>query len=159
MMMNAVMVMVMVMRVAIQNCAFHVKKSTVWIASLINNVICVGRISATNVKEQNRVRGWTVKINYVMVALKRRHAIVAAKLDVGIVPYLIFVITATAAKLFAMIVFIVGIEGVESAMVADWNFVPMTVETTYRNAVKKMGKAFVLIVHLRVRVCIDGRLG
>ena len=101
MMMNAVMVMVMVMRVAIQNGAFHVKKSTVWIASLINNVICVGRISATNVKEQKSVRGWTVKINYVRTALKRRHAIVAAKLDVGIVFYPSLVITLTARKEYA----------------------------------------------------------
>ena len=46
---------------------------------------------------------WAVKINYV-------HTVVAL-LDVGIVPYLTFVITATAAKLFALIVFIVEDSG------------------------------------------------
>ena len=130
------------------------KKSTASNVSHINNVMSVGGNSAINVKEQKSVKLWTVI--FITVKIAPRRATVAAKLDVGIVLHLISVITGTAAKLFALTVFIVGIMGVESAIIVDWNFVPMTVDTTYRNAVKKMGKAFVLIVHLRVRVCIDG---
>ena len=154
------MIMSVAMRVAIQNGAVDVRKSTVAIASLINNVIrVVSSIFAGNVKKQKSVKLWAVNVNYVRIALKRRHAAVAAKLDVGIVPYLIFVTTVTAAKLFALTVLSMRVVGVASAIIVDWNFVPITVDTTYRNAVKKMGEAFVLIVHLRVRVCIDGRLG
>ena len=135
------------------------KKSTASNVSHINNVICVWILSATNVNKQKRVRGWTVIFISVTIASRGGRATVAIKLGVGTVLYLIFVITVTATKLFALTVFIVGIEGVESAIIVDWNFVPMTVDTTYRNAVKKKGKVFVLIVHLRVRVCIDGRYG
>ena len=149
--------MLNVRMVAILLGALNVKKSTASNVSHINNVICVWILSATNVNKQKRVRGWTVIFISVTIASRGGRATVAVKLGVGIVLYLIFVITVTATKLFALTVFIVGIEGVESAMVADWNFVPMTVDTTYRNAVKTMGKAFVLIVHLRVRVCINGR--
>ena len=154
------MIMNVAMRVAIQNGAVDVRKSTAGIASLINNVICVvSSIFAGNVKQQKSVKLWAVNVNYVRIALKRRHAAVAAKLDVGIVPYLIFVTTVTAAKLFALTVLSMRVVGVASAIIVDWNFVLITVDTTYRNAVKKMGEAFVLIVHLRVRVCIDGTLG
>ena len=93
-MMNAVMVM----RVAIQNGACHVKKNTAWIASQVDNVARVGRISATNVKEQKSVRGWTVKINSVRTALKRRRATVAALLGVRIVLYLTSVINGDCNK-------------------------------------------------------------
>ena len=145
--------------VAILLGAFHVKKSTASNVSHINNVICVWILSATNVNKQKRVRGWTVKLNFVRIASRGGRATVAVKLGVGIVLYLIFVITVTAAKEYALTALSLGVAGVASVMVADWNFVPMTVDTTYKNAVKKMGKAFVLIVHLRVRVCIDGRYG
>ena len=127
--------------------------------SHINNVMSVGGNSATNVNKQKRVRGWTVIFISVTIASRGGRATVATLLDVEIVFYLSFVITVTATKLFAFCVLALGIAGVESAMVADRNFVLLTVDTTYRNAVKKMGKAFVLIVHLRVRVCIDGRYG
>ena len=55
--------------------------------------------------------------------------------------------------------FIVVIKGVASAIIVDWNFVPTTADNYYKNAVKKMGRVFVLIVHLRVRVCIDVDMG
>ena len=68
-------------------------------------------------------------------------------------------ITGTATKEYALTALSMGIVGVASVIIADRNFVPMTVVTSYKNAVKKMGKDFVLIAHLRVRVCIDGRYG
>ena len=68
-------------------------------------------------------------------------------------------ITGTATKEYALTALSMGIVGVASVIIADGNFVPMTVVTSYKNAVKKMGKDFVLIAHLRVRVCIDGRYG
>ena len=145
------------MGIVVQNGASNVKKSTAAIVSHVNIVMNVGRITAINVKDLMSVISWAVKINYVNIALKIRHATVATLLDVEIVFYLTFVIAGTATKLFALTVFGQGIAGVVSAMVVDLNFVPLNVDTTYRNAVKKMGKAFVLIVHLRVRVCIDGR--
>ena len=65
-------------------------------------------------------------------------------------------ITGTATKEYALTALRMGIVGVASVIIVDRNFVPITVDTTYRNAAKKMGRVFVLIVHLRVRVCIDG---
>ena len=91
----------MTLNVAILLGAVHVKKSTAGIASHINNVVLVGSLSATNVNKQKCVMSCTVKNNYVRTALKRRHATVAVLLDVGIVFYLISVITFTATKLFA----------------------------------------------------------
>ena len=64
-------------------------------------------------------------------------------LDVEIVVYLSFVITGTATKLFAFCVLALGIAGVESAMVADRNFVLLTVDDTYLNSAKKGMKVFV----------------
>ena len=89
------------------------------------------------------VISWAVKINYVNIALKIRHATVATLLDVEIVFYLTFVITGTATKLFAFCVLALGIAGVESAMVADRNFVLLTVDDTYLNSAKKGMKVFV----------------
>ena len=114
------MIMNVAMRVAIQNGAVDVRKSTAGIASLINTVICVvSSIFAGNVKPQKSVKLWAVNVNYVRIALKRRHAAVAAKLDVGIVPYLIFVTTVTAAKLFALTVLSMRVVGVASAIIVD----------------------------------------
>ena len=152
MMMNVMMVVILLGVVP-------VKKNTAWIVSLINNVICAGGLFATNVNKQKCVRGWTVIFISVKIASRRGRATVAVLLGVGIVLYLMSVRTGTATKLFALAVFRMGIVGVASAIIVDWNFVPMTVDTTYRNAAKKMGRVFVLIVHLRVRVCIDGDMG
>ena len=121
--------------------------------SHVNIVMRVGSISAINVKKQNGVM--IVKINYAKVALKRRHAAVAALQDAGVVFYLTFVKIVNATKLYALCVFRMRIAGAAIAMVAYRNFVPLNVDSTYRSAVKKMGKVFVAIVHLRVRVCLD----
>ena len=61
-------------------------------------------------------------------------------------------ITGTATKEYALTALRMGIVGVASVIIADRNFVPMTVVTSYKNAVKKIGKDFVLIPQLRVRV-------
>ena len=107
--------------------------------SQVNDVMRVGRITAINVEKQMIVISWDVKIISVKIALKGRRATVASLPDVGIVLYLIFVITVIATKLYALTVLSMGIVGVASAMVADRNFVPLNVDTTYRNAVKKLG--------------------
>ena len=111
--------------------------------SHIKNVIRVGGNSATNVNKQKCVRGWTVIIISVKIASRRGRATVAIKLDVEIVLYLTSVITGTATKLFASCVLALGIVGVESAMVADCNFVLLTVDATYLNSAKKGMKVFV----------------
>ena len=89
------------------------------------------------------VISWAVNINYVKIALKGRHVTIAIKLDVGIVVYLSSVITGTVTKLFACCVLALGIAGVVSAMVADRNFVLLTVDDTYLNSAKKGMKVFV----------------
>ena len=127
--------------------------------SQINNAMNAGSLSATNVDKQECVRGWTVIFISVKIASRRGRATVAALLGVGSVLHRIFVITGAATKEYALTVFIVVIKGVASATIVDWNFVPTTADNYYKNAVKKMGEVFVMIVHLRVRVCIDGRLG
>ena len=78
MMMNVAMV-------AVQNGVVYVKKSTVWIASLINNVICAGGLFATNVNKQKCVRGWTVIFISVTFASRGGRATFAALVGVGIV--------------------------------------------------------------------------
>ena len=78
-MMNVAMLM------AVQNGVVDVKKSTAWIVSLINNVICAGGLFATNVNKQKCVRGWTVIFISVTFASRGGRATFAALVGVGIV--------------------------------------------------------------------------
>ena len=118
--------------------------------SQINNAMNAGSLSATNVNKQKCVRGWTVICISVKIASRRGRATVAAKLDVGIVLHLIVVLSGTATKEYALTALSMGIVGVGSVITADWNFVPMTVVTNYKNSVKKNLLIFVKFAGTRL---------